>query len=308
MRKHVLKFDDVLNEQRKVIYDQRHEILHGEDLTETIDAFREDLLEDMLRAAMPAGSLPEQWQLETLKEDLAKVFNVDADVVAWMKEADDADNIQQKAKELTEKAWSHTLSNFDAPQKQAIFRMVLLQALDNHWRQHLQSLDYLRKGINWRGYAQKDPINEFAKESYLLFEDLLANIKLETVSMLSRVQKVKEEQIVDPAAENAAPPPQVKAAPQTAPSMPTPSMFGLKSWDELNPLDDRIPRNAPCPCGSGVRFKLCHGRLAAAPQGEEISSGSPKKSVKDKAEKTVKKASAKAKKSPAKKLAKTKKS
>jgi preprotein translocase subunit SecA len=252
MRKHVLKFDDVLNEQRKVIYDQRHEILHGEDLLETIHSFRADMLDDIAILSFPPNTMPEQWQPALFQENLQRYFNIDAPVEAWLTESDDREEVLERARTLTQQAWDTKLAEFRPEQMQPIMRMVLLQSLDQRWRQHLQALDFLRRGINWRGYAQKDPINEFAKESFVLFHDLLTAIKQDTIGLLSRVQLVEERPADVSASQPATLTPQVAAKDFRG---PTPSDFGLAAWEDINPLDPRIPRNAPCPCGSGRRFK-----------------------------------------------------
>ncbi|MCP5405397.1 MAG: preprotein translocase subunit SecA [Pseudomonadaceae bacterium] len=297
-RKHVLKFDDVLNEQRRVLYGQRRELLHTEDLSETIVAYRHEMLADLLAAAMPPATLPEQWQPALLADGFSRVFNVDAPVEQWFVSAEDAGDVASKATQLVDDVWAAKTAEFPPAAMRAIERTVLLQMLDVQWRQHLQGLDYLRRGIGLRGYAQKDPINEYARESFILFEDMLQNIKRQTVSLLSRVKMVEEVpqpqlppnltvshaneqgQMVQetvpssregvPAPKNLPPQPNAggKASPSEAnaadaPLNPTqnltPQHFGLPSWDALHPLDARVPRNNPCPCGSGVRFKHCHG-------------------------------------------------
>ncbi|MFZ2587359.1 MAG: preprotein translocase subunit SecA [Alphaproteobacteria bacterium] len=279
VRKHVLKFDDVLNEQRKVIYDQRTQILKADDITDSVEAYRHDLLAELLEQAMPVGTLPEQWQPAVLREGLAKWFNIEAPVEQWYVGADDAGDIITKATAMVDAAWAAKKTEFRPEAMAAIQRSVLLQVLDGKWRQHLQVLDYLRRGINLRGYAQKDPINEFARESYVLFEELLANVKRDTVGLLARVKLVEEGQMAPQPPQNLKlthpneqgepvteldevipPRPKPQAPPAGLPSL-SPENLGVSSWEALNPLDTRIPRNNPCPCGSGARFKQCHGNV-----------------------------------------------
>jgi preprotein translocase subunit SecA len=194
LRKSVLKFDDVLNEQRKVVYDQRQHLLHTPDLSLEIADFRHAVAEEIMRAAMPPGSLPEQWNAGALGQGLARYFGLDLTLEKAMANDDvSAEEIERTVLAEVDAAWARKQGEMPADVLRHIERSVLLQNLDRLWRQHLQSLDFLRKGINWRGYAQKDPINEFARESYLLFEDLLAQIRRDTVGMLSRVQLVVEE-------------------------------------------------------------------------------------------------------------------
>jgi preprotein translocase subunit SecA len=194
LRKSVLKFDDVLNEQRKVVYDQRQHLLHTPDLSLEIADFRHAVAEEIMRASMPPGSLPEQWNAEALGQGLARYFGLELTLEKAMANDDvSAEEIERNVLAEVDAAWARKQGEMPADVLRHIERSVLLQNLDRLWRQHLQSLDFLRKGINWRGYAQKDPINEFARESYLLFEDLLAQIRRDTVGMLSRVQLVVED-------------------------------------------------------------------------------------------------------------------
>lgn len=271
VRKNILKYDEVLNDQRKVVYDQRTDILFSDNLDETIGEFRAEILENLIATAFPAGALPEQWQPNVLIEGLDKTFNLKLPVAEWMKEADvGADTITENCRTAVEKSWTERTKAFTPEVLNSIEKSVLLQTLDKLWRHHLQALDILRKGIGLRGYAQKDPLNEYARESYMLFEDLLAATKQETVEMLSRVQLMDDqptEGLTATPTEFSHP---TEQGPVTEPVNETvslngdsfsPEKFGLKSWDDINPLDGRIPRNAPCPCGSGSRFKACHGSL-----------------------------------------------
>ncbi len=276
VRKHVLKFDDVLNDQRKVIYAQRRELLQTDNLADTILAYREEVLNDLLATALPAGALPEQWQPAVLKEGLLRWFAQEAPVDDWMVRADGAESVSAHATTLTTEAWAKKQAEFDPRVIRSLERTVLLQVLDRLWRQHLQTLDYLRRGIGLRGYAQKDPINEFARESYILFEDMLTQVKRETVGLLARVRLVEQPpEPVQPANltvthaneagetvseivpnEEASAP---VAAANAARGAAGPALFGVASWDDLDPMDQRIARNNPCPCGSTLRFKHCHG-------------------------------------------------
>lgn len=262
LRKNILKYDEVLNDQRKVIYDQRTEILNSTTLSDVMESYRTDVLETLLLQAFPPESLPEQWQPEALKNGLQQCFNLNLPIEQWLTEPNiSIDTIREKCHQAIESAWQQTATQFPPEALLSIERSVLLQTLDKQWRQHLQSLDFLRRGIGLRGYAQKDPLNEYARESYHLFEDLLAQTKCDTVSMLSRVRLVPDD----------AASPQIAAAQATAQQATaqqkssvgvSPSDFGLQNWDELDPLDNRIPRLAPCPCGSGKTFKNCHGQAA----------------------------------------------
>ncbi|PZP39888.1 MAG: preprotein translocase subunit SecA [Pseudomonas fluorescens] len=270
-RKNVLKYDEVLNDQRKVVYDQRTEILFSDELDASITEYRAELLEALMTQAFPTNSLPEQWQPDILTDGLLRTFNITLPITEWMADADvGATTIAEKCEAAIEAAWKERTAGFSPEILNSIEKSVLLQTLDRLWRQHLQALDILRRGISLRGYAQKDPLNEYARESYMLFEDLLMATKQETIAMLSRVQLVEEEpqqpalsaqptEYTHPT-ENGPVTEAVPASQQQGGI--SPQAFGVAKWDDLNPLDGRIPRNAPCPCGSGERFKACHGSLA----------------------------------------------
>ena len=289
VRKNILKYDEVLNDQRKVVYDQRTEILFSEDLNDTIAGFREELLEALLQQAFPKGTLPEQWQPQILIEGLERTFNLILPITDWLKDADvGAEFISERCFKAVYEAWNIRTAPFAPEVLNSIEKSVLLQTLDKLWRQHLQALDILRKGIGLRGYAQKDPLNEYARESFMLFEDLLMATKQETVAMISRVQLAQEQpsegftteptefthpteqgpvtesvtEAGDSRAKKPAKPNLVREDGVTeAKGAITPAHFGVASWNDMNPLDGRIPRNAQCPCGSGERFKGCHGSL-----------------------------------------------
>ncbi len=195
LRKNILKYDEVLNDQRKVVYDQRMHLLHTESLAQTIQGFREDVLEELAAQAFPAGALPEQWQPEVLDNGLKNWFGLELPIADWLKDADvGAAAVLEKTRAATDAAWAKKQTEIAPEILRSIEKSVLLQTMDRHWRQHLQTLDFLRKGIGLRGYAQKDPLNEYAKESFILFEEMLTQIKRETIGLLARVQLVPEVQ------------------------------------------------------------------------------------------------------------------
>lgn len=301
LRKNILKYDEVLNDQRRVIYDQRHEVLHSSDLASVVVGYRHEVLDDLLQAAFLPESLPEDWQTEKLEHQLHTIFNLPLPVQAPLQENPDltADRIGEALQSALDDAWAHKQTEFPADLMRSLERMVLLQTVDRLWRQHLQALDLLRKGIGWRGYAQKDPLNEYAKESFQLFEDMLTGIKRETVTMLSRMQIAQEQApVTGPVPADASTKAPAKVEAPVAPAKKAPATvqqavakalsqgqshaenkvvngaeadaarrqaLGVMVWENLQPLDPRIPRLAPCPCGSGRRFKECHGHLSRLP-------------------------------------------
>lgn len=201
LRKNVLKYDEVLNDQRKVIYDQRMQVLHAESLQETIVGFRHDVLEALASEAFPADALPEQWRPEVLDEGLKMWFGLELPLQDWLQQADvGADELLTRCRSAVDEAWANKAAGIPPEVLRSIEKSVVLQTLDRLWRNHLQALDFLRKGIGLRGYAQKDPLNEYAKESFGLFEAMLAQVKREVVGLLARVQLVPAQSDTAPAA------------------------------------------------------------------------------------------------------------
>lgn len=238
IRKNLLKYDDVLNEQRKVIYDQRREIMGQETVGDIITDFRLDAIEEAVARAIPAGSLPAQWNAHGLQEEILRLFALPVDVEAWLKEDGvTEDIIITRLNQLTAEAFADKEGRLGKDLLRRIEKMVLLQVIDAQWRNHLQRLDYLREGIHLRGYAQKNPLNEYKQEAFGMFSELLQNIKEEVCSLLSRVE-VREAPVPEDA-------PLVKDNRPAAGPAPLPS----------------VGRNDPCPCGSGKKYKHCHGKV-----------------------------------------------
>jgi preprotein translocase subunit SecA len=201
LRKNILKYDEVLNDQRKVIYDQRMQVLHSDELAETIVGFRHDVLEALAAEAFPPDALPEQWRPEVLDNGLKMWFGLELPLHEWLKEADvGAHHVLERCQAALDDAWTHKASAIPPEVLRSIEKSVVLQTLDRLWRHHLQALDFLRKGIGLRGYAQKDPLNEYAKESFVLFEDMLGQVKREVVGLLARVQLVPAQSDAAPVA------------------------------------------------------------------------------------------------------------
>ncbi|KAF0812201.1 Protein translocase subunit SecA [Andreprevotia sp. IGB-42] len=271
MRKQLLEYDDVSNEQRKAIYSQRNELLESDDVSETIAAMRDGFFADLVEQYIPAGAMEEQWDLSGLEKALADV-GIEAPVAEWVKAdatlADDGirTRVQQMAAEFyaakVELASEQTFRQFE--------RSVLLQHLDQHWREHLSGLDHLRQGIHLRGYAQKNPKQEYKREAFELFESLLGAVKRDVVQIIMNVQ-VRNQADVDAVA------PQSVAAADLqyhhddlqallASGDDSKIQEALMAMAAAQGAPDYkfagIGRNDPCPCGSGQKFKQCHGRLA----------------------------------------------
>ncbi len=189
LRKNILKYDEVLNDQRKVVYDQRTQVLHTENLAETLVEFRHDVLDALGAEAFPPEALPEQWQPDILSNGLKNQFGLDLPLHEWLKEADvGAAHVMTRCRQAADEAWAQKVASIPPEVMRSLEKSVILQTLDRLWRQHLQALDFLRKGIGLRGYAQKDPLNEYGKESFVLFEDMMAQVKRDVVALLARIQ------------------------------------------------------------------------------------------------------------------------
>jgi preprotein translocase subunit SecA len=279
MRKQILEYDDVANDQRKVIYQQRGELLESADITETIQAMREDVLENTISLYIPPHAMEEQWNVPALEKALAAEFRLELPLVQWL-EQDKQFNEAALRMRVREHAQQQYQAKVDAVSAEVMHhyeRAMMLQSLDVHWREHLAALDHLRQGIHLRGYAQKNPKQEYKREAFELFAAMLDAIKLEVTQVLMTVQ-VRSESDVE--AVEAAPAPEnvqyhhadyaealLAGHPDEALAQPPENQSpGNQSTDEEHkPFvrdGQKVGRNDPCPCGSGKKYKHCHGRLS----------------------------------------------
>lgn len=254
-RKQVLKFDDVLNEQRKVIYAQRKELLLADTVSEDVADYRADVIDQFVDAQLPPGTLPEQWNIKGLTEQVLMFFHARPPLQEWAA-TDDQDTIAKKLLQHVDDLWAQKVERFGKDITQRLEKLLLLQVVDRQWRAHLQELDYLRKGIVWRGYAQKDPVNEYKREAFELFERMLMTIRHEVVTLLMRVE-IHEEDLVE--MKSMAQEQVAKA--EVVHQNEGQSLIKKENPEALEDLMQNVPRNAPCPCGSGKKFKHCHGRV-----------------------------------------------
>ena len=257
MRKQLLEYDDVSNDQRKVIYQQRNEILDAEDLVEMINVMREDCVADTVRLYVPAESMEEQWNLPALEKALAE-WQVHVDLQAMVKAADSItdEEILEACVKAANDVYQGKLDLVGSEQFMNFQRAVLLQSFDTNWRDHLSALDYLRQGIHLRGFAQKQPKQEYKREAFELFRQLIDSVKNEVTRVLLTVRIQQPEQL-DQVAQS------IEHNAESAQSgMQYASADGDKSDKFELPEGVRVGRNDPCPCGSGNKFKACHGKLA----------------------------------------------
>jgi preprotein translocase subunit SecA len=269
IRKQLLEFDDVANDQRKVVYEQRNELLETDDITETINAIRQDVVDSVISQYIPPQSLDEMWDIPGLENRMRTDFGIDMPIAKWL--ADDNKLFEEKLRERIQDVVEKTYQlkeEMVGPQVLRQFeKAVMLQNLDSHWKEHLAAMDHLRQGINLRGYAQKNPKQEYKREAFELFSRMLDNLKLDVIGVLSRVQIRASEDVEAVEAqrrEAEAQPMQFEhqAAPglveELAENAPEPKPAPAAVFRE----EEKVGRNDPCPCGSGKKYKQCHGKLA----------------------------------------------
>jgi preprotein translocase subunit SecA len=263
IRKQLLEYDDVSNDQRKVIYQQRNEILEAADLEAQIANLRRAALESVVRDHVPAESLEEQWDLDALEKALRDEWQLDVPLKAEVEKSDSItdDEILEKVIAAGDASFANKLEQVGREQFMPFMRMVLLQSIDSHWREHLAALDYLRQGIHLRGYAQKNPKQEYKREAFELFSQLLDVVKMEVTRVLLTVRIQSQDQ-----ASEAAQAIEQQASQLSNVTYTHPNEDGSVS-QETDPATvaaevPRVGRNDPCPCGSGRKYKQCHGRLA----------------------------------------------
>ena len=272
IRKQLLKFDDVMNEQRKVVFGQRMEIMEADDVSETIRDMRHQVVDDLVDAHAPPKSYPDQWDMKGLYAALLEKAGLETQVVAWGDEDGvDQAEIRERLYGASDEAMERKASEFGPETMRDVEKQVLLQAIDGKWREHLLTLEHLRAVVGFRGYAQRDPLNEYKTEGFQLFESMLDSLREEVTAKLSQIRPITpEEQSAMlrqiQARQAAAARPQAASQPAPQPVLEgagagaAPAAAG---FDEADPRSWGDPgRNDPCPCGSGRKFKHCHGRLA----------------------------------------------
>jgi preprotein translocase subunit SecA len=272
-RKNVLKYDDVMNDQRKEVYAQRKEFMKLVDVADTVAEMREDVLSLMVSARIPEKGFSENWQLAELTADVSRVFNLTLPVEEWgQEEGTDETHLRERIGRAVDEMMAAKAANMGPDLMRFIEKSLLIQTLDAVWKEHLYALDHLRQGIGLRAYGQLDPLNEYKSEAFALFNAMLVDLKERVTSLLARVELAPEREI--------APPPMMRmmethAEPESAlmselalaePAPPPRMTIAPTRTPEVDPNDETTwastPRNALCPCGSGKKYKHCHGRLA----------------------------------------------
>ena len=266
IRKQLLEYDDVSNDQRKVIYEQRNELLASGDVGETIRAMRDDVLNDAINQHIVPGSMDEQWDVPGLEKALAAQFTLELPLQQWLDEdkALDEEGLRKKICEAADALYQQKEALVGAEGLRQFERAVMLQSLDSHWREHLSALDHLRQGIHLRGYAQKQPKQEYKREAFELFSGMLTAIKAEVTQITLTVQVRSQEDIAaveqhDELANVQYQHADFDEALATSDDEPAATVAQAQPYAREYP---KVGRNEPCPCGSGKKYKQCHGRLA----------------------------------------------
>ena len=278
IRKQLLQYDDVMNDQRKVIYEQRKDLMRDEDVSETIEAMREETLQVTVARCVPEKAFAEQWNTNLLHEEAMRLFGIDVPIGDWAKEEGIADEeiLDRLGKLVNEKAAAKT-AQFGPELMRMAEKNLLLQILDQYWKDHLLSLDHLRQGIGLRAFGQKNPLNEYKREAFEMFESMLDRLREGVTSLLSHIEiqvnvpePVPEPQALQQMETQHAAVGQFAGSEQNPDAdgevMSKPQTVRHASGDQINPNDPatwgKVSRNAACPCGTGKKYKHCHGRLS----------------------------------------------
>ena len=286
IRKNLLRFDDVMNDQRKVIYEQRKDLMNSDDVSQTVAEMRREVVADAVARCIPERAYPEQWDTDTLHEEALRLLGLDLPVADWAREEGIADEeIRDRLIQAGDRLMAEKAANFTPDVMRMAEKSILLQLLDQTWKEHLLALDHLRQGIGLRAYGQKDPLNEYKREAFDLFNAMLEQLRETTTSFLSRFQLVYDEDEGQGAGRDGGGEAALyRDRPHPAAALAQGSAAGAaafaggaavdeipENWvfyeplgrhlDPLNPASwGKVPRNAACPCGAGRKYKHCHGR------------------------------------------------
>nr|MCU0775711.1 SEC-C domain-containing protein [Ideonella sp.] len=263
IRKQLLEYDDVANDQRKVIYQQRNEILEASSVMEQIHHLRDGAMTDVVRAYVPVESVEEQWDLPGLENVLREDWHLEVPLAAEVEKSDSMtdEDVVERVVAAARQSFAAKVELVGAEQFEPFLRAVLLQSMDTHWREHLAALDYLRQGIHLRGYAQKNPKQEYKREAFELFSQMLDAVKTDVTRTLMRVRVQTQEEAVAAAAAVEAQAEKFSNVTYTAPTEDG-SVEQVTDPDTVVAEVPKVGRNDPCPCGSGKKYKHCHGKLA----------------------------------------------
>jgi len=265
IRKQLLEYDDVSNEQRKLVYSERNELMGTEDVSDNIEVMREEVVDLIIDQSIPPQSLPEQWDIPKLEDQLRVEFGIDLAIQQWLDDDKSLheETLRERILDTAEQAYQAKVEEHGAQSMRHLEKVIMLQTLDTQWKEHLAEMDYLRKGIGLRGYAQKNPKQEYKREAFEMFTTMLDRVKHEVVSVLARIQIRSEEEVAELERR------QQEAAQQDM-ELVHEDLASPASQQEEAPAENNTPfvrnqpklgRNDPCFCGSGKKYKHCHGKL-----------------------------------------------
>ena len=264
IRKNMLKYDDVMNDQRKVMFEQRIDLMREEDVSETVADMRYSTVEDLVRRHIPENAYPEQWNAKGLKEESQALLGLDLPIENWVKEEGIADEeVQDRIARAADEHMAAKVAQYGTELMRYVEKSVLLQTLDHLWREHLVMLEHLRQVVGLRGYGQRDPLNEYKSEAFALFDTLLNKLRETVASQLMRVEILSQPPQPElPAMQAHHANPLTGEDDLAQPPMPLATPPSAER-DASNPATwGKIGRNEPCPCGSGKKYKHCHGQFA----------------------------------------------
>ena len=268
IRKHLLEYDDVANDQRKVVYEQRRDLMQSEDISENLIAIREDVTDNIISEYLPAGSMEEQWDIDGLTQAFESEFGLSFPVKQWLDEEDNVaeEEVRERIHQRVAKLFKEKEDRVSSEIMRRLEKDIMLKVLDNRWKEHLAAMDYLRQGIGLRGYAQKNPKQEYKREAFNMFQQLLEQIKHEAISLIARAELPTLEEIKAMEA--------ARQVPENIEYQHAQADNVLHPQQQATPPDEqpkqqpfkrtqkKLGRNEPCYCGSGKKFKHCHGKLA----------------------------------------------
>ena len=274
IRKTLLRFDNVMNDQRKVVYEQRRDLMAATEVADTIKDMRREVIEDCVNGAIPADTYPEQWDIEGLENDVRRILGLDLPVTAWAAEEGMAEEeVLDRVLGAADGAMDRKETEFTPEVMRIAEKSLLLQVIDQKWRDHLLALDHLRQSVGLRSYAQRDPLREYQREAFNLFDDLLISVRESVTQLLMRVEIRSSAEMEAQRQEEARRRMQDSRGTPEMPSSarggwrPMPASMRRVRQSDRNPADPstwgRVGRNERCPCGSGRKYKQCHGRIAA---------------------------------------------
>tara|TARA_B100001057_G_scaffold327678_2_gene327969 strand:+ start:16228 stop:18915 length:2688 start_codon:yes stop_codon:yes gene_type:complete len=267
IRKQLLKYDDVMNDQRRVIYEQRRDIMRADDVNETVSDMRHEYIESLIGETIPAGSYLDQWDVSTLNNETQDTLALNVAISDWVKEEGIADQeILDRLKDHSNRKMAEKSANYGVELFRMAEKSILLQILDQQWKEHLLYLDHLRQGINLRAYAQRDPLNEYKREAFNLFDAMLINVRKVVTGALANLE-IQVEQTPQSGSNNDVAAEYERSDSQVEPNLDNNGSRPMvkKSRGNIDPNNPatwgKVPRNALCPCGSGKKFKHCHGKI-----------------------------------------------